>query len=52
MESLAMYLRLSIEDDGDKDESNSISNQRKQIYKYIHHDSKLSKYEVVEFCEM
>ncbi|WP_275442963.1 recombinase family protein [Petralouisia muris] len=51
MESLAMYLRLSIEDDGDKDESNSISNQRKQIYKYIHHDSKLSKYEVVEFCD-
>lgn len=51
MEYLAMYLRLSIEDDGDKDESNSISNQRKQIYKYIHHDSELSKYEVVEFCD-
>lgn len=54
---LAMYLRLSIEDEKtienglDKDESNSISNQRKQIYKYIHHDSKLSKYEVAEFCD-
>lgn len=51
MEYLAMYLRLSIEDEGDKDESNSISNQRKQIYEYIHHDSGLSRYEVVEFCD-
>ena len=51
MEYLAMYLRLSIEDEGDKDESNSISNQRKQIYEYIHHDSELSRYEVVEFCD-
>ena len=51
MECLAMYLRLSIEDEGDKDESNSISNQRKQIYEYIHHDSELSRYEVVEFCD-
>ena len=51
MEYLAMYLRLSIEDEGDKDESNSISNQRKQIYEYIHRDSELSRYEVVEFCD-
>lgn len=51
MEYLAMYLRLSIEDEGDKDESNSISNQRKQIYEHIHHDSELSRYEVVEFCD-
>lgn len=51
MEYLAMYLRLSIEDEGDKDESNSISNQRKQIYEYIHHNSELSQYEVVEFCD-
>lgn len=57
MEYLAMYLRLSIEDEKaienglDKDESNSISNQRKQIYEYIHHDSELSRYEVVEFCD-
>lgn len=51
MECLAMYLRLSIEDEGDKDESNSISNQRKQIYEYIHHDSELSRYAVVEFCD-
>lgn len=51
MEYLAMYLRLSIEDDGDKDESNSISNQRKQIYEYIHHDSELGRFEVAEFCD-
>lgn len=51
MEYLAMYLRLSIEDEGDKDESNSISNQRKQIYEYIHYDSELSRYKIVEFCD-
>ncbi len=57
MEYLAMYLRLSIEDKKaienglNKDESNSISNQRKQIYEYIHHDSELSRYVVVEFCD-
>ena len=27
MERLALYLRLSLEDEGEKDESNSISNQ-------------------------
>lgn len=31
MEYLALYLRLSLEDEGDKAESNSIGNQRKQI---------------------
>lgn len=57
MEYLALYLRLSIEDKKaieyglDKDESNSIRNQRKQIYEYIHHDSELSRYEAVEFCD-
>lgn len=51
MEYLAMYLRLSIEDEGNKDESNSIRNQRKQIYEYIHQDSELSGFEVVEFCD-
>ena len=44
MECLALYLRLSIEDkkaieDGlGRNESNSISNQRKQIYEYIRHE--------------
>lgn len=57
MERLALYLRLSLEDEKvgntnlEKDESNSISNQRKQIYEYIHHDSELSSYEIVEFCD-
>ena len=51
MKRLALYLRLSLEDEGEKDESNSISNQRKLIYEYIHHDSKLSGYEAVEFSD-
>lgn len=63
MKNLALYLRLSIEDKKaiengkgiknglDIDESNSINNQRKQIYEYIHHDSELSRYEVLEFCD-
>lgn len=46
-----MYLRLSVEDDGEKEESNSISNQRKLIYEYIAGDSKLCRYETVEFCD-
>lgn len=51
MEYLAIYVRLSMEDEGDKDESNSIVNQREQIYEYISHDSELSGYEVKEFCD-
>ena len=51
MERLALYLRLSLEDEGEKDKSNSISNQRKQIYEYIHHDSELSRYEALEFSD-
>lgn len=51
MERLALYLRLSLEDAGEKDESNSIGSQRKQIQEYIHHDSELCKYEVEEFCD-
>lgn len=51
MERLALYLRLSIEDEGEKDESNSISNQRKLIYEYLQQDSELSRYEVEEFCD-
>lgn len=58
MDRLAIYLRLSLEDkrvakDSGfmQDESNSIGNQRKQILEYIHHDSELSRYEVMEFCD-
>lgn len=40
-----------MEDEGDKEESNSIINQREQIYQYINHDSELSGYKVKEFCD-
>lgn len=46
-----MYLRLSMEDEDKEVESNSIRNQRKQIYEYIHHDSELGRLEVAEFCD-
>ena len=58
MDRLAIYLRLSLEDKRaienggfTQDESNSIGNQRKQILEYIHHDSELSQYEVMEFSD-
>lgn len=57
MKYLALYLRLSLEDKRDiengkiQEESNSITNQRKQIYEYIHCDSELNQYEVMEFCD-
>jgi len=51
MEYLAIYVRLSMEDEGDKDESNSIVNQKEQIHGYISHDSELSRYEIKEFCD-
>lgn len=58
MESLAMYLRLSLEDkravesgSSVQDESNSIGNQRKQILEYIRQDSELSGYEVLEYSD-
>ena len=35
MEQIAIYMRLSKEDDFMKDESNSISNQRKFIRSFI-----------------
>ena len=51
MERLALYLRLSVDDGGEKDESNSIGNQRKLLYEYLRQDSELSRYEVEEFCD-
>ena len=51
MEYLALYLRLSLEDEGDKDESNSIGNQRKQILEYIQRDPEFGSYERKEFCD-
>lgn len=50
MGKIAYYLRLSVED-GDKEESNSIGNQRKQILEYINQDSELCKLEIKEFCD-
>lgn len=51
MDKIAIYLRLSLEDADDKDESNSISSQRVMITDYIHHNSELSAMEVAEFCD-
>lgn len=51
MGRLALYLRLSLEDGDEKDESNSISNQRKLICEYIRRDSELSALEAVEFSD-
>lgn len=67
MDSLAMYLRLSLEDkktdieettagqaalsSDEKAESNSIGSQRKQIMEYIRHDPELAEYEILEFCD-
>lgn len=48
MERIAIYLRLSKEDDRIRDESNSISNQRDFIMDYIRKDKKLRKLEVIE----
>lgn len=48
MERIAIYLRLSKEDDLIRDESNSISNQRDFIMDYIRKDKKLRKLEVIE----
>ncbi len=45
---IAIYLRLSKEDEMSREESNSISNQRDLIMKYIRKDKKLRKLEVIE----
>lgn len=51
MAAIAIYLRLSLEDEGNKDESNSISNQRILLRDYIHNNAELRSYEVMEFCD-
>lgn len=50
MAIIGYYLRLSIED-GDKEESDSIGNQRKQILEYIKKDSELCSWDIKEFCD-
>ena len=47
-ERIAIYLRLSKEDDLVRDESNSISNQRDLIMRYIRVDRKLRNQEIIE----
>ena len=51
MDKLAIYLRLSLEDADDKDESNSISSQRAMLHAYICGDGELREKEVLEFCD-
>ena len=51
MDKLAIYLRLSLEDTDDKDESNSISSQRAMLHAYIRSDGELREKEVLEFCD-
>ena len=51
MEQIAIYMRLSKEDDFMTDESNSISNQRKFIRSFINKDSELKKLNIIEFAD-
>ena len=51
MKKIAGYYRLSMEDDEVKMESNSITNQRLLIKKYVSKDVELSQYEYCEFYD-
>ena len=51
MEQIAIYLRLSKEDEFVKDESNSIINQRAFIRGFINKNKELRKMSVVEFVD-
>lgn len=51
MEQIAIYMRLSKEDDFMADESNSISNQRKFIRSFVNKDSELRKMNIIEFAD-
>ena len=50
MEQIAIYLRLSKEDEFVKDESNSITNQRAFIRGFINKNKELRKMSVMEFA--
>ena len=54
MKVVAMYLRLSLEDERgmEAEESNSISSQRILIRSFIRQDAVLKEYEGKEFSEM
>ena len=51
MEQIAIYLRLSKEDEFVKDESNSITNQRAFIRGFINKNMELRKMSVMEFVD-
>lgn len=51
MANLVMYLRLSVEDDVNADESNSITNQRRIIREYISSHDDLRDMSVIEKCD-
>lgn len=51
MEQIAMYLRLSKEDEFIRDESNSITNQRAFIRSYINKDKAIRKMNLLEFVD-
>lgn len=51
MKKIAGYYRLSAEDNGTEAESNSITNQRMLIKRYVAQDAELSSYEYCEFCD-
>ena len=53
MKVVAMYLRLSLEDERGMEagESNSISSQRILLRSFIRQDAELREYEVKEFCD-
>ena len=51
MDKVAIYLRLSLEDKDDRDESNSISSQRAMLFDYIRHHEALKGKEISEFCD-
>ena len=51
MTNLVMYLRLSLEDDVNADESNSITNQRRIIRDYISTHEDLRSMNVLEKCD-
>lgn len=51
MEQIAIYLRLSKEDEFVKDESNSITNQRAFIRGFINKNKELRKVSVMEFVD-
>lgn len=49
--TIAAYLRLSIEDDGETEESNSITSQRLLIREYIQDHFAAEDIETLEFCD-